>query len=391
MTGVPLDPSPYATERNRWNAVQRRDAAADGIFYYSVRSTGVYCRPSCAARRPRRENVAFHATCADAERAGFRPCQRCRPGGASAAERRTAAVASACRLIEEAAEAPTLETLAASAGMSRFHFHRIFRTTTGLTPRAYAAAHRARRVPTELARRATVTEALYEAGFGSNGRFYATATKLLGMTPSAFRAGGPGIIVRFAVGSCSLGRVLVAATDKGVCAILLGEEDRALTRELQARFPKATLTAGGAAFERLVATVVAFVETPQTGLALPLDIRGTAFQQRVWMALAEVPPGVTTTYAAVARRIGASGAVRAVARACAANPLAVAIPCHRVVRSDGAPSGYRWGAERKRALLDREREQRAAPAGRPARRHPDAVTRDAAAARSRRAGPSAAS
>lgn len=346
--------SPFASDDDRWATIVRRDPAGDGVFYYSVRSTGVYCRPSCAARLPRRENVRFHPTAADAEQAGFRPCRRCRPNEAPLGARHASDIAKVCRLIEQADQMPTLEALAAAAGMSRFHFHRLFKALTGLTPRAYAVAHRARRVRHELTQSATVTDAIYSAGFNSNGRFYATSSKLLGMTPSDFRAGGAGTVIRFAVGECSLGSILVAASGKGICAILLGTNPEALTRELEDRFPKATLTAGDADFDRWVASVIGFVEAPRLGLQLPLDVRGTAFQQRVWQALSQIPVGSTATYGDVARQIGAPGAARAVAHACAANALAVAIPCHRVVRNDGALSGYRWGVERKRALLDRE-------------------------------------
>jgi AraC family transcriptional regulator of adaptative response/methylated-DNA-[protein]-cysteine methyltransferase len=345
----------FATSDARWDAVRRRDRAADGAFYYSVLTTGVYCRPSCAARLPRRANVAFHATCQEAEAAGFRPCKRCRPDEGPLAERYASIVAHACRAIEEAEEAPSLDALAMSAGMSRFHFHRVFKAVTGVTPKAYADARRAARVRDELAQAATVTEAIYGAGFNSSGRFYAASSDLLGMTPSAFRAGGDGASIRFAVGECSLGSILVAATDKGICAIQFGDDPDVLVRELQDRFPKALLVGGDAGFERLVAAVVGLVEEPGHGLDLPLDVRGTAFQQRVWRALRAVPSGSTASYAEIAARIGRPKAVRAVAQACAANPVAVAIPCHRVVRTDGALSGYRWGAERKRALLDRER------------------------------------
>jgi AraC family transcriptional regulator of adaptative response/methylated-DNA-[protein]-cysteine methyltransferase len=345
----------FATSDARWNAVRRRDRAADGLFYYSVLTTGVYCRPSCAARLPRRANVAFHATCQEAEAAGFRPCKRCRPDEGPLAERHASTVAHACRLIEEAEEAPSLDALARSAGMSRFRFHRVFKAVTGVTPKAYAAARRAARVRDELAQAATVTEAIYGAGFNSSGRFYAASSDLLGMTPSTFRAGGDGASIRFAVGECSLGSILVAATDKGICAIQFGDDPDALVRDLQDRFPKALLVGGDAGFERLVAAVVGLVEAPAHGRDLPLDVRGTAFQQRVWKALRAIPSGSTASYAEIAERIGRPKAVRAVAQACAANPVAVAIPCHRVVRTDGALSGYRWGAERKRALLERER------------------------------------
>jgi AraC family transcriptional regulator of adaptative response/methylated-DNA-[protein]-cysteine methyltransferase len=342
------------SDEARWEAVVRRDRAADGVFYYAVRTTGVYCRPSCAARLARREHVRFHATRTEAEQAGFRPCKRCRPHQPGLAEQHAAAVAKACHLIETAEDMPNLQGLAAATGMSRFYFHRIFKTLTGVTPKAYAAAHRAQRVRNELCRTDTVTEAIYEAGFHSHGRFYATSSEVLGMTPTNFRSGGHGTSMRFAVGTCSLGSILVAATDKGVCAIMLGDDPEALVRALQDRFPKAQLLGGDAAFEHLVARVVGFVEAPALGLDLPLDVQGTAFQQRVWQALRAIPSGTTASYTEIAECIGAPQAVRAVAHACASNTLAVAIPCHRVVRKDGALAGYRWGIERKRTLLDRE-------------------------------------
>ena len=265
-----------------------------------------------------------------------------------------ALVAGLCRHIESAERAPTLDALAARAGLSAWHLHRVFKAVTGLTPRAYAAAHRAARVRRELGRGASVTEAYHGAGYASSGRFYAEADAVLGMTPSAFRAGGADSTIRFAVGQCTLGAILVAQSERGVCAIGLGDDPDALLRDLQDRFPRARLVGGDAGFERLVARVVGCVEAPRIGLDLPLDVRGTAFQQRVWQALRDIPPGRTVSYTELARRIGAPQAVRAVAGACAANPLAVAIPCHRVVRHDGALSGYRWGVERKRALLERE-------------------------------------
>ncbi|HLH90372.1 MAG TPA: bifunctional DNA-binding transcriptional regulator/O6-methylguanine-DNA methyltransferase Ada [Xanthobacteraceae bacterium] len=349
------DSGGYATDAARWEAVQRRDPAADGAFFYSVRTTGVYCRPSCAARLARRENVAFHASPAAAEKAGFRPCKRCRPNEPGLAERQAAAVAKACRLIEQAEEMPSLAALAKAAAMSRFHFHRIFRAVTGVTPKAYADAHRAQRVRDALASSGSVTEAIYGAGFNSSGRFYAASADMLGMTPRDFRAGGAGAAIRFAVGECSLGTILVAATQKGVCAISFGDDPDALVRDLQDRFPTARLIGGDAEFEKLVAKVVGFVEAPGTEeFDLPLDVRGTAFQQQVWKALRKVPAGATATYTDIARRIGRPKAVRAVAAACAGNPVAVAIPCHRVVRLDGDVSGYRWGVARKRALLAKE-------------------------------------
>lgn len=339
---------------SRWAAVLARDPAADGKFFYSVRTTGVYCRPSCAARTPRPENVDFHATAADAERAGFRPCRRCKPDQPPLAAQHAELVARLCRMIESAETAPTLEELARQAGMSSFHLHRVFKSVTGVTPQAYARAHRARKVREGLARGDSVTNALYDAGYGSSGRFYEEAHRLLGMSPKDFRAGGVNTAIRFAVGECSLGAILVAASERGICAILMGDDPDALVRDLQDRFAKAELIGGDAKFEQWVARVVAFVEMPKLGLGLPLDVQGTAFQQRVWQALRQIPVGETASYADIARRIGAPKSVRAVAAACAANALAVAIPCHRVVRSDGGLSGYRWGIERKRALLERE-------------------------------------
>jgi AraC family transcriptional regulator, regulatory protein of adaptative response / methylated-DNA-[protein]-cysteine methyltransferase len=344
----------FRNDDERWEAVCRRDRAADGALYYAVRTTGVYCRPSCSSRQPRRENVEFHATPAAAEAAGFRPCKRCKPTAQGLAERHAAVVAKACRLIEQAEELPSLDDLARGAGLSPFHFHRVFKSVTGVTPKAYADAHRGRRVRDELKSAGTVTEAIYGAGFNSNARFYESSDDLLGMTPSEFRDDGAGATIRFAVGECSLGSILVAATDKGVCAIQFGDDPDALVRNLQDAFSKAKLVGGDAAFEQLVAKVVGFIEAPQHGLDLPLHVRGTAFQQKVWRALRKIRPGTTASYAAIAERIGEPKAVRAVAQACGSNPVAVAIPCHRVVRRDGALSGYRWGVERKRALLERE-------------------------------------
>src|SRR5215471_16000745 len=338
----------------RWASVAARDAAADGKFYYSVNTTGVYCRPSCAARLARPENVQFHLTCADAEKAGFRPCKRCKPNEAGLAERHAAAVAKACGLIDEADEMPRLDALAAAVGLSTYHFHRVFKSVTGVTPKAYADARRGERVRQELGRSETVTQAIYGAGFNSNGRFYAASDRLLGMTPTQYRTGGNGIVIRFAVGECSLGSILVAARDKGVCAIEFGDDPDVLVHALQDRFPKAQLVGGDHTFEQLVAKVVGFIEAPAQGLDLPLDIRGTAFQKRVWNAIRDIPAGATASYADLGRRIGRPSASRAVAQACASNTLAVAIPCHRVVRRDGGLSGYRWGVERKEALLTRE-------------------------------------
>ncbi|NOJ93999.1 bifunctional DNA-binding transcriptional regulator/O6-methylguanine-DNA methyltransferase Ada [Corallococcus coralloides] len=338
----------------RWAAVVARDAAADGRFFYSVRTTGVYCRPSCGARTPRPENVGFHMTVEAAEQAGFRACKRCKPGEPSLAVKHADRVAELCRFIQAAEEMPSLEQLAERAGLSPYHLHRVFKAVTGLTPKGYAAAQRAERIRTGLTKRGSVTEAIYDAGFNSSGRFYETSSQVLGMTPTNFRAGGANTEIRFAIAECTLGPILVATSDRGVCAILMGDDPDALAKDLQDRFPQATLVGGDAKFEQLVAKVVGFVEAPRVGLDLPLDVRGTAFQQRVWQALREIPAGETASYTDIAERIGSPKSVRAVAQACGANALAVVIPCHRVVRNDGALSGYRWGVERKRALLERE-------------------------------------
>ena len=331
-----------------------RDAAFDGQFYYSVATTGIYCRPSCPARLAKRCNVSFHDTAADAERAGFRPCKRCKPDGLSLDQQHAEKVAEACRLIEAAEDEPRLDALARAVGLSPYHFHRIFKTVLGVTPKAYATAHRNKRVREELGRSATVTQAIYGAGFNSNGRFYATSSEVLGMTPSQFRSGAPNSEIKFAIGDCSLGSVLVAASDKGVCAILFGDDAETLRNDLRKQFPRARIVGGDKVFGQLAAEVIAFVEAPRIGLDLPLDVQGTAFQHRVWDALRRIPTGSTASYAEIAKAIGSPKSVRAVARACASNRIAVAIPCHRVIGSDGSLTGYRGGIERKRALLAKE-------------------------------------
>ena len=354
--GFIMEDKPSLTEDDpRWTHMVKRDATADGTFVYAVRTTGIYCRPSCPSRTAKPKNVGFYASPAEAEAAGYRACQRCNPNGRSLAAANAAAVTEACRLIEESEELPALDELATHVGMSPFYFHRQFKAITGLTPKAYGTAHRAKKVRTELADKETsVTNAIYGAGFNSNSRFYETSDKVLGMTPTAYKRGGRDADIRFAVGRCSLGDILVARSEKGICAITLGDDADELVRDLQDRFPNANLIGGDAAFERLVAQVVGFVEAPRIGFDLPLDVRGTAFQQRVWQALRDIPVGGTVSYAEIACRIGEPKSVRAVAQACGANKIAVAIPCHRVVRNDGALSGYRWGVERKRALLERE-------------------------------------
>lgn len=351
--------SAEALEDWRWAALRSRDRSADGAFVYAVRTTGVYCRPSCAARPARRENVSFHADGVAARAAGFRPCKRCRPDDQPGETLAVLAVTAAARLIDEAVSAersaPSLEALAARAGFSSFHFHRLFKRSLGVTPKAYEKAARSRRAAAMLAETASVTEAIHGAGYSSSSRFYETATDRLGMAPRVSRAGGAGEVIRHATAASSLGIVLVGATQRGICAITLGDDADTLLVDLAARFPAATLVPAEADFASTVAAVVDLVETPAEGLALPLDVRGTAFQERVWQALRTIPPGSTRSYKEIATAIGDPKASRGVAQACAANPVAIAVPCHRVVRGSGDLAGYRWGIERKAALLAREK------------------------------------
>jgi AraC family transcriptional regulator, regulatory protein of adaptative response / methylated-DNA-[protein]-cysteine methyltransferase len=347
------------TDDSRWARVVARDRTADGEFWYSVSTTGVYCRPSCPSRAANPNNVQLHDTLKAAKATGFRPCKRCNPDGPSVDAENAAIVAKACRLIERVEEAPSLTELAKAVDRSPGYFHRLFKSVTGVTPKHYASARRAARVREGLGNGSSVTEAIYDAGFNSSGRFYEKSNEMLGMTPTQYRAGGADEEIRFAVAESSLGAILVASSRKGVASILIGDDPNRLVQDLQDRFPKACLVGGDKDYEALVARVVGFVEAPGLGLDLPLDVRGTAFQQRVWRALQEIPVGQTASYAEIARRLGAPRSARAVAGACAANPIAVAIPCHRVVRNDGAPSGYAWGVERKRVLISRE----AHPAG----------------------------
>lgn len=345
----------YADDEARWRAVVARDANAAGYFVYAVRTTGTYAQPGAAARLPKRENVEFFATVEAAEAAGYRASRHGTVEHADRARVHLALVERACRAMETQSPAPRLEQLAAQAGLSASRFHRVFKAATGLTPRAYAAAHRARRLREGLGTPAlSVTDAIYEAGFNATSRYYEGARQRLGMRARDYRTGGAGSVIRFAVGQCSLGAILVAQSEQGICAISLGEDPEVLVTEVQDQFPNAELIGGDTAFERLVAQVVGLVEAPGTGLNLPLDVRGTVFQERVWQALRDIPSGVRVTYTDIARAIGAPQAVRAVAQACGANRIAVAIPCHRVVRRDGGLSGYRWGVERKRELLRRE-------------------------------------
>ncbi len=337
-----------------WEAVRRRDASHDGQFFTAVATTGIYCRPQCPARLPLKKNVRFFATAAEAEAAGFRACKRCKPDQPPLLECQRGLIVAACRRIESAEESLSLEELAAESGLSPHHFHRLFKRITGLTPKSYAAAARAKRMSAELATQSSVTGAIYSAGYSSSSRFYEAADATLGMTPSVYRRGGEDQTIEHATVSGPFGLALIARTSRGICSILLGDNTDALESELRQRFPKARIQRSGEV-AAWASDIVARMDNWAEVAALPLDIRGTAFQWLVWQALREIPPGSTQSYTEVARRIGRPKSVRAVANACAQNPVAIAIPCHRVVGANGSLTGYRWGIERKRALLARER------------------------------------
>ncbi len=356
MSARPQDePEVGASNDAMWRAVQAR--TADASFLYGVNSTGIFCRSGCSSRTPKRENVAFFKDARQAREAGFRPCLKCRPEAETTVA--SDVVAEACRMIDSAETPPDLETLARRAGYSRFHFLRLFKAQTGVTPAAYARERRAARLRTALAEPGRVTDAIYDAGFNSSGRAYEAAPQSLGMSPSRYKARGQGESIRYAIGDCWLGKLLAAATDRGVCAILIGDDSEALEQDLRRRFGEAQIVQGGPEFSDTLKAVIALAEAPGRPSALPLDIKGTAFQAKVWQALGSIPAGATASYGEVAKAIGEPKAMRAVARACADNPLALAIPCHRVVRTDGGLSGYRWGPERKRAILEREAKREA--------------------------------
>jgi AraC family transcriptional regulator of adaptative response/methylated-DNA-[protein]-cysteine methyltransferase len=339
----------------KWTAVLDRDARSDGAFVYAVRTTGVYCRPSCPSRRPHRENVAFFGTADDAEGAAFRPCRRCRPR--TSGNPTVLAVRRACAFLDAHLDEPvTLEALGTEVGLSPFHLQRTFKRETGVSPREYTRARRAERLKSGLQNGQTVTTALFDAGYGSGSRVYETADAELGMTPATYRAGGRGMHIRFALVGSPLGRLLVGATGRGLCAVKLGDDDRALEAGLRREYPRASFDRTDAGLAREVAALLALIDGQERGPApsLPVDVQATAFQRRVWQALREIPSGSTRSYGEVATAIGRPSAARAVARACASNPVAVLVPCHRVIRDNGALGGYRWGIERKQRLLDAE-------------------------------------
>jgi AraC family transcriptional regulator of adaptative response/methylated-DNA-[protein]-cysteine methyltransferase len=345
----------FEDDRARLAAVRRRDPQADGQFYYAVITTGVYCRPSCAARPARSENVRFYPTRGDAVHAGFRACKRCKPDRESATEDRDRILALVRERLETADAPVSLAELAETAQWSPYHLHRLFKKHVGMTPREYAAALRLQRVGSELRDGASVTQAIYGAGYSSSSRFYEAGSGALGVTPRAMRKGGAGVSMRSVIRRCSLGKVLIAATSRGVCLIAFGDTKAELDAALRERFPEAELQPSDAQLAQLADRVVAMIDGSELAPDLPLDLVGTAFQQRVWRALREIPAGETRSYSEIAKRVGSPAAVRAVGSACGKNPVAVVVPCHRVVRGDGELGGYRWGLDRKRALLERER------------------------------------
>jgi AraC family transcriptional regulator, regulatory protein of adaptative response / methylated-DNA-[protein]-cysteine methyltransferase len=348
------DHSTYITDDCRWSAVSTRNQAADGSFYYAVKTTGIFCRPSCSSKLPNRENVEFFITCKEALEAGYRPCKKCRPTGNTPQEVVEQKIVTTCRLIENSNTMPKLADLAKEVGLSPYHFHRLFKIIVGVTPKQFVANHRSRRFCDSLKSGNSVTEALYDAGYSSSSGVYNKNQDQLSMKPKQFRAGGAGVVIHYGVAECILGWVIVAATDHGICAIEFGDDPKLLPRQLQSRFPKATVTRAGSGFTSLIEEVVHFIKKPKGNFNLPLDIQGTAFQQQVWNILRKIEPGQTMTYTEVAEKIGNPKAVRAVATACALNKLAVVIPCHRVISKDGKLSGYRWGVDRKKMLLENE-------------------------------------
>lgn len=355
---IPDRELPDFSER-RWQAVLDKMPLANDPFVYAVRTTGIYCLPTCGSRRPNKSNVAFFGSPAQAEEAGFRACQRCRPDRQDDVAQ-TEAVARACRRLEDETPEPSLTSLAEQASLGPAAFRRMFRAHIGLSPKQYAKAARARRLTAALETHTTVTGAIYEAGYGASSRGYEALEQRVGMAPTRYRQGAPGVVIRYAIARSALGPILVAGTARGLCAIEFGDSRASLTDRLTELFPRADHLPADAEFTGWLNILLAFIDTPKAGLDLPLDIQGTAFQRRVWEALQTIPAGTTISYTELAKRIGSPGSARAVARACATNGIAVAVPCHRVVRQDGDLAGYRWGIERKRRLLAREKKARGA-------------------------------
>ncbi len=344
----------FSTESTRWQALVERNQQANDMFVYGVLTTNIYCRPVCSSRLPKQENVKFFDSWQVAEKTGFRACKRCSPQLSDKADPSINAIISACKLIETSENLPSLNELANRVGLSSYHFHRMFKKIVGLTPKQYALEKRLSQVRANLQTDASITDTVYNARFESSSRFYETATSSLGMKPTKYRRGGLGIKIRFAIVQSYLGYVLVAATEQGICKIDFGDSQELLEELLKKTFPNADLQTNDSGFQTLVEQVLTFLEAPNRGLSLPLDIQGTAFQRRVWAALQNIAPGTTSSYLQVATQIGSPKAVRAVAQACASNNIAVAIPCHRVIRNNGDLAGYKWGINRKQRLLEQE-------------------------------------
>ncbi len=349
--------STYKTDEKRWNAVVAREPSADGSFYYAVMTTGIFCRPSCSSKLPNRENVEYFFSSQEAQVAGYRPCKKCRPTGTTIKDEAEQKIIKACRIIENSNTVPKLVELAKELELSPYHFHRLFKKFVGVTAKQFASSHRARRLHCSLKSSGSITEAFYDAGFSSSSGVYNKNQDQLSMKPKEYRAGGVGITIHYGVTQCILGWIIVAATDRGICAIEFGDDPVNLPRLIQDRFPKATVIKAGSGFTRLIEEVVNFIKAPRDNFKIPLDIQGTAFQQQVWNILRQIEPGETMSYTEVAEKIGNPNAFRAVATACASNKLAVVIPCHRVISKDGKLGGYRWGIERKKILLDNEKKE----------------------------------
>jgi AraC family transcriptional regulator, regulatory protein of adaptative response / methylated-DNA-[protein]-cysteine methyltransferase len=350
-----MSTSTFISDESRWTAIVDRDRSADGTFYYAVKTTGVFCCPSCSARRPNRPNVEYYLTCLEAEAAGYRPCKKCTPGTISKKEEIKQKIIRACRKIEQSDSTIKLSELAAEAELSPYHFHRLFKKIAGVTPKQYSTAHKSHQFRKSLKTSRSVTEAIYTAGYNSSSAAYDKKHDHLAMKPKDFRKGAAGITITYGLTKCSLGWIIVASTERGVCAIEFGDIPETLPTQVQQRFPKAQLQKAGAGFTALLEEVVRFVEYPRSECNIPLDIQGTVFQQKVWSVLRQIKPGETLSYSEIAEKIGKSKAVRAVATACSSNKLAVVIPCHRVISKTGEISGYRWGVERKKMLLAKER------------------------------------
>lgn len=351
-----MTPAKFNTDDARWNAVIDNNSSADGSFYYAVITTGVYCRPSCSSRLPNRANVEFFTTYDEAETAGYRACKRCTPTASSKAIEREQKIIHACRIIEKSETSLKLDELATQVNLSPYHFHRLFKKIVGVTPKQYASRNQSRRFQESLKTSPSITDAIYSAGYGSSGGAYDKTQDQLAMKPKVYRKGGAGITITYGLAQCFLGWIIIGATDRGICAIEFGDDPGTLPDQVQISFPNAQLKKADRSFITLIKEVVDFIKSPEDTFQIPLDIQGTAFQQQVWNILRQIKLGETLSYTEVAERIGKPKAARAVASACASNKLAVVIPCHRVISKVGKMSGYRWGTERKKMLLESEQE-----------------------------------